>query len=170
MVVKFTVVRDDDVGRILVSQKFNYGNFDCYYVIQERAWEALVGEREQKEIGSKWLVDLSVVSPSEAGQDNINTAMDGYPEDAKNDIMAQVEALVEYGVAASMLSKSGNNLRNLVREAKEIVRNMQILFGFYMDRQVNAIGSTGWDFVKGDITAGVRRWQEAKDAKAIANT
>jgi len=34
---------------------------------------------------------------------------------------------------------------------------MESLCGFYIDKQVNACGDTGWDWLKGDIGAGARR-------------
>jgi len=32
-----------------------------------------------------------------------------------------------------------------------------MFFGFMMDKPINRIGSTGWDFIKGDINAGLKR-------------
>jgi len=37
-----------------------------------------------------------------------------------------------------------------------------MIFGFAMDRPQNAIGSTGWDLIKGDTLAGLNRYKAAQ--------
>ena len=64
--------------------------------------------------------------------------------------------LKEYGIAATVWQKQGRNKTNLMREAREELHKADMLFGFYMDRPQNAIGSTGWDCIKGDTTGGYR--------------
>lgn len=56
----------------------------------------------------------------------------------------------------------GNNKGELLKAARKELLGVDMLFGFYMDRPLNAIGSTGWDFIKGDITAGFRKHEESE--------
>jgi hypothetical protein len=40
-----------------------------------------------------------------------------------------------------------------------------IMFGFNMDSPKNGIGSTGWDLLRGDVMAGLRRYSEQDSAE-----
>jgi len=42
-------------------------------------------------------------------------------------------------------------------QAKHEAQLANMLFGFYMDKAVNRIGTTGWEAIKGDLTAGLAR-------------
>ena len=72
-------------------------------------------------------------------------------------IDGQLECLLKCGLMATLWQETGNNERKLVKAAREQIAELSITFGFRMGRAQNAIGSTGWDFVKGDILAGHHR-------------
>jgi hypothetical protein len=133
-----------------MSDKRNNGEFDYWVVMEVTDWFDAVGEREAP---GRWLVELKVVSPSEAGEENLKRAyascgMDGV--DTSNPEI-QVELLKDYGVCAPIFSMTGNNLRKLMKEARQKARLSDMLFGFFMDVPVNLVGATGWDAVRGDL-------------------
>jgi hypothetical protein len=143
-----------------ISTRQNNGDFDYYLVIELLNWRETVGEREAP---AKYNVSLSVVSPDEA-KDNIGAALECCGITAEmletaNGYRAAllVDALHSYGVHTPVWSKDGNNWRALMREARNQAQCCAGLFGFYLDRPVNAIGTTGWEALRGDITAGLER-------------
>jgi len=115
---------------------------------------------------SKYYVSLSVVSPEAAGPKELDAAIgswglfDDQLAEYMKDPLFLVECLHSYGVAAFVWQDSGNNLSKLMRAARKEAQAVEMLFGFYMDRQQNAIGSDGWDCVRGDLLAGLRRYND----------
>ena len=139
-------------GGKFVSKKLNNSQFDYWLVIEVLNWK-------EREAPATYNVSLKAVSPSEAGKKNIEAACEcyGVEEDIeKLNPLVIVEALASYGVAALLWNKDGNNLKVLLKEAHKEADLSSMLFGFYMDRPKNKIGSTGWDFIKGDLLAGLK--------------
>lgn len=145
-------------GGSFVSKKLNNGEFDYWLVLKVDNWNEY--ERNPKET---YLVSLLSVSPSEAGQDKLDSAFRccGLDSDEqaelRKDSMVQVESLVSYGVYAQLWTASGNNLRKLLKVAHEQADIASSLYGFYMDRPQNRIGTDGWEMQRGNITAGLGR-------------
>jgi len=152
--LKFQTLRNDDCDITKMSQKINYGDFDLYYVIQFNYMEEYVAEPEEK-----YSVSVLAVSPQQAETEcrkylaeNMNLNFDEVDEKTK------VSALVEYGVYSTLFCEMGNNKKELLKTAKEEATQMNLFsFGFMMDKPQNRIGSTGWDFIKGDIMAGLEK-------------
>ncbi len=149
-------VRD---GGSFISGKQNNGEFDFWVVMQIR-------NECDPESPAAYSVSVSVVSPSQAGEDKINAAMEccgvtktmmatavanGYGDEAK------VEALHAYGVVAHVWNRYGNNHRRLMEAARQFANTeLDSLFGFVMDRPVNRIGTTGWEALRGDLDAALK--------------
>lgn len=141
-------------------------DYDFHYwlvmdVRPDEDWE--YGDKKR----SKYYVSLAVVSPEQASPKELQRAIDswGIPDDELPRFMADpmllVECLHSYGVAAYVWQKEGSNLSALMKEARhEAQLASGIMFGFYMDAPQNRIGSTGWDCVKGDLLAGLRRYED----------
>ncbi len=116
-----------------------------------------------------YYVTLGVVAPEAVPPEEMQQAYNSvglYPEDLerlKADPLFAVEALHSYGTYAVVWQEKGNNLNMLMAEARKEAQLCEMMFGFYMDRYVNLIGTTGWDAVRGDMLAGLRRYQEATD-------
>lgn len=138
-----------------VSQRLHNGEF-AYWLVLEITNMEDAGCGEQ----GKYNVSVSAVSPSQAGVKNMRAAAD-YCGIAIDEVTSQeqwVELLHSYGVSAHLWDKSGNNYSKLMSEAKRWSRQEgSLLFGFVMDRPVNAIGMTGWEALQGNITAGLQR-------------
>jgi hypothetical protein len=148
-----------DYGGSFISKKLNNGEFDYWLVLQVTNWVDAVGESEAKDVGAKYNVCLSAVSPQQAGDENLQRALGSYGMEGESereiefrkDPIMQVECLHSYGVSAPLWQADGNNLSKLMKEARRQADMSNMLFGFYMDGPKNRIGNTGWDFIKGDI-------------------
>ena len=146
-----------------ISTRQSNGEFDYYFVIELLNWRETVGEREAPP--ETYNVSLSVVSPQEA-QGKIGAALDccGITEATLQSAAGNgyrdsvlVEALYTYGVHTPVWSKDGNNWRALMGEARQEAGQCEFLFGFYLDRPVNRIGTTGWESLRGDLTSALDR-------------
>ena len=65
--------------------------------------------------------------------------------------------LADYGMKAVLWQHGGNNIRELLTMARKQLQELRITIGFRPDAPQNAIGSSGWDFMRGDILAGIGR-------------
>lgn len=154
---RFTFLTGDvnwlQYGGKWVSQKLSNGEFDYWLVLELVNMHDATGDEDQE----KYNVALYAVSPDQAGAENLKRAFDccGIPEEQMNEPLVQVEALTSYGVHALLWQSNGNNAHKLLREAKR--QPVEGLFGFYMDRPENRIGSTGWELIKGDINSALAR-------------
>ena len=148
-------------GGSWVSAKQNNGEFDYWLVIRLLNWEDSCGRDAPKET---YNVELLSVSPSEAGKENLESAfrccgLDG-PEqtELRENPLVQVECLVSYGVHAHLWDANGSNAHKLLREARRQATMCATgLYRFYLDRRQNAIGSTGWEFQRGDLQSAMDR-------------
>ena len=166
--MRFTFLTGDGnwqtCGGKFVSAKQNNGEFDYWFVMDVLNWEDAVGEREAKDVGATYCVSLYSVSPSEAGAESLRSAfkccgMEDLDTYTLAKPLVQVEALVSYGTYAQLWSQNGNNLAKLMRQAREQARISSMLYGFYMDKPANRIGTSNWDMQRGNILAGLDRAQ-----------
>lgn len=72
-------------------------------------------------------------------------------------IRSQCQILVDTGCYATIWQDGGNNIGKLLATARQQLRELNFMIGFRLDANQNAIGSSGWDFMKGDILSGIRR-------------
>ena len=161
--IKFSFLTGDinwlEYGGKWVSKKLNNGEFDYWLVLELTNMDDACGRDNEGQ--AKYNVCLSAISPSEAGE-NLQKAyaccgMEDADEEVKNNLLVQVECLHSYGVHAPLWQENGNNAHKLLKEGRKQALLSCSLFGFFMDAPKNRIGSTGWDCIKGDITAGLYR-------------
>lgn len=151
-----------DYGGKWISPRLDNGEFYYWLVIElVNMWDATGDEN-----ADKYCVSLAVVSPDEAGKENVSKADDG-DYCAFGDDECRVDALHSYGIYAQVWYKGGNNYSKLLKEAREQAHLCNMLFGFYMDRPVNAIGNTGWDAIRGDIGLGKRREDDDENENKV---
>ena len=143
-------------GAKWISGKKNNGDFDYYFVIEIMNWIKSTGGLGPDE--TKYNINVHAVSPAQAGEENVKKALDccGFPECELTDEI-KVEALLSYGIATPIEGLNCNNAHKGLAELKKKSQMFEMMFGFYMDRSVNRIGTSGWESVKGDITAGLAR-------------
>ena len=135
-------------GGKFITKKFNNGEFDYWIVLDFINFEDATGEKMN---GSKYVLQVLSVSPHQAGSENLKKAFDCCGMEFSTDPLIQVEVLTSYGVYAVLDSFDGNNAYKLLKEAKHQIPVYTGLYGFYMDRKVNAIGNNNWDFIAGNI-------------------
>ena len=151
--MRFKELENNDYNIRLISKKLNNGDFDYWLVI-----EALYMEEYTPDPDFKYMVSLQAVSPQEAGPEQLNSALRSAGlEDIELTDWIKVGLLSESGCYAQLWNDGGDNLRELLKEARNQATISNIFFGFMMDKPMNMIGSTGWDFIKGDITAGLNK-------------
>ena len=154
---KFTFLNGDvdykKYGGKWISNKLNNSEFDYWLVIAVTNLEDY-----RDEFDYKYNVEIHAVSPDQAGEINLDHALDG--AGFSNDQLAEffdgkmsdemkVEVLDDYGIFAMLRYYTGNNFDKLMKEAKRECQLIQMLFGFYMDKRENMIGQTGWNLIAG---------------------
>lgn len=107
-------------------------------------------------------VMLSVVNVSMAGRAGWRAACRSYGMDPDHVVpqLQKAEMLLDYGTAAIIYDSAGSCLQRLVAGAMEQYRMLSIMGGAVLDRRQNAIGSTGWDLMRGDVMAGLKRYRQ----------
>ena len=144
-----------EYGGKFISKKLNNGEFDYYLIIEVINWN-----EHDRYPEYTYNVSLSAVSPTERRESLKSAAESWGMTETEIEALgdeAIVDCLSSYGVKAQLWDDSGNNLKILMREAHRQAELSEMLFGFYMDRYQNRIGSTGWDFIKGDVLGGLNR-------------
>ena len=151
--MRFKELTNNDTEIRLISKKLNNGDFDYWLVI-----EVLYMEEFTPDPDFKYMVTLQAVSPQEAGPKQLKEALECFGLEEKEIELTdwvKVGLLSESGCYSQLWNEGGDNLREILKEARQQANIIESLFGFYMDRPINMIGSTGWDFIKGDILAGL---------------
>lgn len=148
--LKLKLLNDIDSQKVWITTS-DYINSDwpvrflvrCLYTEEwSQEWANQVG---------KYQFEIHAVSPEALGL--IGCAIVERSMDCTFDAMPrewQCLTLMEYGSSACLWQKLGNNQKVLLTEARKELQNIQMLFGFYMDRTINRLGATGWDFIRGD--------------------
>lgn len=133
-----------------VSQKLNNGDFDYFLVISVVDLQDACGK-------DGYLISVEAVSAQALGEEKVKEAMDNNEPTEMMDEQSIAVLLSEYGYHAVLSSNTFSNLRKGVKEAKTQAEAINMMFGFYMDHPQNRIGSTGWDFIRGDMMAALDR-------------
>lgn len=129
-----------------------------------------VHSHEECECGHPWEVEVWAIAPELLPADAWERALYGIgltPQDVKEmgwDPRLRIQTLIDHGFGVPVWRVEGNNLRKLLADARREVRMVRGMFGFYMDRAYNGIGTTGWDLLRDDLEAPLRRYREARAA------
>jgi hypothetical protein len=136
-------------GGKFVSKKLNNGEFDYWMVMEIINWR----EHSNDPLYT-YNVGLSMVAPSQLDRDTIDRAFEswGLVDYLDTDPLLLIDIVSSYGAGVVPLwDESGDNLRKLMKQARHEADHAEMLLGFYLDRQVNALGATGWDWLEGDL-------------------
>lgn len=150
--MNFQELRNDSDEILLVGPKQNNGEFDWFPLIHLEYTDEWGDECREP-----YYVTLLVVSPQQAQEGGAwEKACNccGVPEEARAtmDEMGQCQVLLDHGTSTPVWQALGTNKRTLLREARrEAVVLCGFTFGFAMDRAVNALGTTGWECVRGEL-------------------
>lgn len=108
--------------------------------------------------GHKWCASLIGVSPFFATDSSIISALEScgdHLEDCWDDLsdvqreMALCETLISYGVKMHVIDKTSSRAKGAYKGCAQEANIATMMWGFIADRQANAIGDSGWDFLKG---------------------
>ena len=141
-----------------------------YHFIVLINWEDCVGEREAKEIGQKYCIDLRVVDLAQIGEIEKARALEscGQLHEDRREWIAY--ACLEYGLHAPIASVNTSNFREtfaaLARQSREISRDKNARRRA-LSKKVNALGSTAAEFMRGDLNKALVRGIIAEDPKAL---
>lgn len=117
----------------------------------DREWSKSVGD---------YLVELLAVTPGIIPKSNRKSLADSYgmpiDEFDKLDVLAQSQLAIEYGCSACLWQDAGHNLDDLLQAVEKERQANHLFIGFKLDGPQNAIGTSGWDFMRGEITAGFK--------------
>ena len=118
-------------------------------------WDA-TGDESQ----DKYHVSVIAVSPDEAGESGLQEAIrscswQGMPDVGEMTDFQKVELLTSYGLYATLSTVSGNNYCRVMTEARRQAVVLARLVNTRLDRPQNRIGSTGWDFIRGNPLTGL---------------
>lgn len=174
--MKLKLLHDYDSSLLLMREEplNDCGQFDdpdtedhpAYGCIKLEYLEDCADEEMLK--SGKYLVSLHVVGPKWVSADNVESTMSSCGPHDKDwcelDLSQQCQILIDYGIMACIWQKQGHNKVQLLREAKKELSKLSLMFGACMDKVLNGIGSTGWDFMRGDLDAGLRRAFESGTA------
>lgn len=148
-------IQDNNYETIFVSEKQNNSEFDFYYVLSVENMEEIMGEEAPFPYNARILA-VSVSENEQVCRNELLQTQGIEFEEATEE--EKVVALVEYGVFATLYSEGGKNKAALTEKArKELDLLNTATFGYAMDKRQNAIGSTGWDFIRGDVLAGLSK-------------
>jgi len=136
-------------GGTFVSKRLNNGEFDYRLLLDVTPLDD----------DTRYIVSLNVVAPSQCMPKELQRAIDSFgmpEEDLKRFVeqggdLALTEILHDYGISLPVWSRAGNNIGKMMRAARAEANLVESMFGFYLDRQYNAVGATGWDIIRGDM-------------------
>jgi len=131
-----------------ISSMFHTDEMLYYFVERILDWKEATGDDTEV----KYHGTMHVVSPDYAGIHNLRQAFksNGY-DDPRYTKHYVIEALCGYGVSATLAQYGSNNYRDVQRILQRETHAARGLFGFYLDRQQNRAGNSGWDFLRGDL-------------------
>lgn len=140
-----------DYGSKWITKKLNNGDWDYYLIIELVNMEDASGDISD----GKYAVMIHAIKPDHSPKQmkEVYDVSGITEEDVKNNYNTKgmLSAISDYGLQATLWSKMGNNADALLKEAKAQLPIINGLFGFYMDRRLNAMGDTGWDFIEGNV-------------------
>lgn len=139
-------------GGTFISKRFHNG--DWHY------WLALRVSPDEEGLQDGYYVSLEVVSPEAAEGELYGAAQCCGAEEYLRDERDLLEVLLSCGTSHTVAIFKSKNFKHAWQMAHDEARSLSILFGFAMDRQVNAFGASGWDAVAGNLYGHMRSPQE----------
>jgi hypothetical protein len=143
-----------EYGGTFISKRINDGDHPLYFAIQ------VANIENNTEDSPRYFVSLVAVSPAfckVAGTLDEAMKSNGFLGDAQfdpNNELLQLEALLSYGNYATLGEWQGQNIKKLLKTARDEAQTQRMFFGFTLDRVANGVGNTGWDFIAGKIGYG----------------
>jgi hypothetical protein len=149
--MKFTKY-DFDEG-FWIADEQDYGDWKGFPILEVLDMCEYVGEDEvhpdERFVGSFNVVSLSMLTKEQIEEVKEGAGVDD--EFTWNNITLAIE-LYRYGLYGPLKSYSGSSPYLLLREMLKELHFVFGMIGFFLDSPKNAIGHTGWDFLRGDLS------------------
>ena len=97
---------------------------------------------------------VNIGMAGKAGWKQVCESLDRDPDEPIEPVWKAKE-LMSYGICAHLAQDMSNSKVDLLQKLNLLLSEVHTFGGFKLDVAQNAIGSTGWDFMKGDVTAGL---------------
>ena len=166
------VISQDDFETFKITKMFNNGDWNYFLIIHIMDFLEMSGDYGMDKEGNKYryCAEISAVS-REAAKDKWSDFARQYEDLKKFSSFEELLAakvkycdtskswneqtiaceLCQYGLAATLWQFVSMNKRTVSTEANKMLPQINMLFGFFMDKPINLIGDTGWDFIAGNI-------------------
>jgi len=151
----------DDNGSLLISTFTVPSKWPVYLAISvSEGWMA------------SWTVNLAAVAPLAVVPELLDSALDLmgsdldqlHPRDRPH---AQTEALISYGVSASLADFHSDCAKAAVRAAILESAQVQNTLSLYLDVPVNQLKNTGWDFLQGFFPVEVKPKRDTRILEGV---
>jgi hypothetical protein len=146
--MKFKLVREEGDDKVWISEKLSNGDWPYRLLIKledTRHW----GDGPTYH----YHVSILAVSPKAAEKRLPDVARFlgmKWDEFQSLDLLHQSVALMDFGTYACLFQDMGDDEKKLVQFAKQKANLCYMKFGDYINRPQNAIGDTGFDWIKGE--------------------
>lgn len=141
----------------------------CAIVKETLDMEEMVRNPPDKYSTTLYLVPEEI---SEEHKEDVMTSM-GITEEMWENKNVRVSTIADYGLGVPVWSQSGEDISEISEDADSTAPAIQGLVGFFLDKPINRIGSTGWDVLKDAVAnesyidAGLERVKEMREKKKL---
>ncbi len=130
-----------------ISPRQNNGEFDYWLVLRVTDLSSIHDSFDEG-----FISELSVVAPSQLSEGKIESAFRSMnPEADRDNVLNCLEALYEYGYRVTVWSTQQESALVAMYRGVMQAEIVESLFGDYMDKPVNGIGTTGWKLIRGEL-------------------
>jgi len=143
-------------GGIWVSPKLEAGGFNYWVAIRFDNMEDLGCDDD-----GKYMVTVCAVAPGLLEEEEMQSILRQLDEQwwvgmsPEYQDLVLVEEVLMYGSYAPVWTKTGNNYRKLMQDARAVGNNVAKYPWSYFNQTANALGSSMLDFMHGDMLAGL---------------
>jgi hypothetical protein len=134
----------------LISNPIKHPDLQEYYLAIEVIDMDEAGCVESKS-DPIFVLEILAISPKSCKPSTLEHASEMLKADSKFKIdengMEVAYDLAQYGKAAHLWQACGDNLEELIAEAKKRLQKIESLIGFYLDQPQNRMGDSGWSWV-----------------------
>lgn len=124
-------------------------------------------DQHERDPDTRFYGEVKIVNIGMAGKAAVLEIKEECGIEGKVDSKWLAKELMSRGTCATVIQESGNSKVDVLQRIQARMFEVTTFGGYGLDKAQNAIGSTGWDFMKGDILAGLKRHQRTPTAKLM---
>lgn len=151
------LMEDGDYQKLWFSHSEETGdNGELTYVFVRCEYTDEWGDGAKERLGA-YHFSIVTVAPYMLSDKDKEQALDGWEGWRDQPDLNICDGLMGYGYYATLWQETGNNKAKLMSAARKELAGLRVFLGFALDRNQNAIGSSGWDFMAGNPTGALSR-------------